>query len=372
MSKICRIAIYKPKLANNYKQKLLVNPIALYQTELKKLIDMYLYQDNVPKFAKKEITDNINLPSRLSQVCAKQASAIVRSIHEKVKLANKSHNKQKYQKEILDKFNDKQIKIDVKSVNIELDSRFIDIQQNKSSKLCDYWIKITSFPKGSFYIPLKLTKNMTKLISSGFVMQTNHIRIHSDGRIGIFFEKDKPIKNVGFVAGCDIGRNKIIAVSNGNTETTHKTGRLTKDIIEKLNNRKQTSKAHVKTRKELINQINYSVKNDIPWDLLQQLVIEDLKEIKQGNKWGKRNQFWRVGHAHKQIELIGEANGVRITRVSAAYTSQSCSLCGFIHRNNRNNEKFRCMNCKYETDADINAAVNIRNRGANSPSVLKI
>lgn len=372
MSKITRIATYRPKLANEIKLGLITNPVAGYKQELQRLVTDQLYQQDIKKFAGKEITDGIKLPARLSQVCAKQASAIVRSIHEKVKLAEKAGNKQKYQQEILDKWNNKSLNIDVNSVNIELDSRFIDIQLNKSGKISSHWIKITSFPSGSFLIPFTPTQHMQKLVTRGFVMKTNAIRVNSDGSLGIYFVKESMIKPTGNALGVDMGRNKIVSCSNGRTETTHTTGRTTKEILNRIARRRQNSVSHKRARSELKNQINYSTKHDIPYQQISVLAIEDLTTIKWGNKWGRKNQFWRVAHAQHQIELHCEENGVRITRVAAAYTSQTCSVCGHKERGNRSGERFSCLCCGAEMDADINAAINVRNRGVYSPSVKKI
>jgi putative transposase len=351
---------------------MLMQPFDIYRQELQKLVDHQLYQDKITKFANKDVTDQIQLPSRLSQVCAKQASAVVRSIQEKVKLAQKASNLQKYQQEILDKWNNKSLSIDINSVNIELDSRFIDIQPNKTSKIASHWIKITSFPRGSYFIPFTPTRHMQDLMRRGFVMKTNCLRVNSDGSLGIYFVKDVALRCNQAIMGVDMGRNKLVTCSNGNIETTHTTGRPIKDILEVIARRKQRSKSHARARTELKNQINYSIKNDIPWDQLSHLVMEDLSEIKQGNKWGRRNQFWRVGLAQQRIEHACEENGVRLTRVHAAYTSQTCSACGVKHKQSRQGERFSCLSCGYEVDAHLNGAINIRNRGAYSPSVKKI
>jgi transposase len=372
MSKTIRIATYKPKKANRHKSELISAPLAWYKVELQKLVISLLYADTVKKFANKDVTDQIQLPSRLSQVCAKQASAIVRSIQAKVKIAAKSNNRQKYQKEILSKWQAKTLHIDINTVNIELDSRFIDIQPNKTSKISTHWIKITSFPRGSFFIPFTPTRHMHLLLARGYTMKHNCIRVNSDGSLGIYFEKLNSIKVLGAIAGVDMGRNKIITLSNGSVETTHSTSRSAKEILERIARRKQNSRGHDKARTELKNQINYSIRNNIPWAQLSHLVMEDLSEIKQGNKWGRRNQFWRVGYAQQRIEHSCEENGVRLTRVHAAYTSQTCSGCGHKHKGNRSGERFRCLCCGMEMDADHNAAINIRNRGAYSPSAIKI
>jgi len=79
-NKQTRISTYRPKIANKLKQNQLTKPFELYATELQQLVDQLLYQDNIPKFFNKDVTDQIQLPARLSQVVAKHASAITRSI----------------------------------------------------------------------------------------------------------------------------------------------------------------------------------------------------------------------------------------------------------------------------------------------------
>ena len=50
----------------------------------------------------------------------------------------------------------------------------------------------------------------------------------------------------------------------------------------------------------------------------------------------------------------------RVEKVSAAYTSQTCSACGHRESGNRENQAvFRCVACGHRANADVNAAVNI-------------
>ncbi|WP_167402577.1 RNA-guided endonuclease InsQ/TnpB family protein [Micromonospora viridifaciens] len=62
--------------------------------------------------------------------------------------------------------------------------------------------------------------------------------------------------------------------------------------------------------------------------------------------------------------------GTRIVKVPAAYTSQRCSRCGHTDRNNRESQaRFRCGSCGYQANADVNAAINVRD-AAEAPSPL--
>ncbi|GAA1588306.1 transposase [Kribbella karoonensis] len=56
----------------------------------------------------------------------------------------------------------------------------------------------------------------------------------------------------------------------------------------------------------------------------------------------------------------------RVEKVNPAYTSQTCSACGHVAAENRESQAaFRCVACRHEANADVNAAINIaRNTAA--------
>jgi len=45
--------------------------------------------------------------------------------------------------------------------------------------------------------------------------------------------------------------------------------------------------------------------------------------------------------------------------VNPKHTSQRCSRCGFVHKWNRHGLGFRCGNCGFSLNADLNGARNI-------------
>ena len=70
----------------------------------------------------------------------------------------------------------------------------------------------------------------------------------------------------------------------------------------------------------------------------------------------------------KRIEQIVDyklplAGLPKIRTLPAAYTSQDCSLCGHRERKNRVSQSgFRCVQCSYETHADLNGSHNFARR----------
>ncbi len=58
------------------------------------------------------------------------------------------------------------------------------------------------------------------------------------------------------------------------------------------------------------------------------------------------------------------ADGVGMIFVNPAYTSQTCSRCGYVAKGNRESQAvFSCKHCEYTANADTNAASNILKRG---------
>lgn len=65
----------------------------------------------------------------------------------------------------------------------------------------------------------------------------------------------------------------------------------------------------------------------------------------------------------KRLQDKMNANGGRLVIVLAAYTSQTCHKCGYVTKENRDSQAvFRCVECGYESNADVNAAENILDR----------
>ncbi|MDW9478996.1 transposase [Sinorhizobium meliloti] len=66
------------------------------------------------------------------------------------------------------------------------------------------------------------------------------------------------------------------------------------------------------------------------------------------------------GVLRAQLQALKEEYGVETTEVVSAYTSQSCSCCGYVDRRNRKSQAvFACRWCGRSLHADVNAARNI-------------
>ncbi len=69
---------------------------------------------------------------------------------------------------------------------------------------------------------------------------------------------------------------------------------------------------------------------------------------------------WSYFELQKMIEYKAEREGIAVRYVNPAYTSQKCSRCGEIDKENRQTQaNFKCTKCGFELNADHNASINI-------------
>lgn len=99
--------------------------------------------------------------------------------------------------------------------------------------------------------------------------------------------------------------------------------------------------------------IEYALKNNC--GIIQ---MEDLKGItSSANKFLKN---WSYFDLQTKIEYKAEEAGIKVVYVAPKYTSQRCSKCGYIDKENRPTQAiFLCIKCGFEANADYNASQNI-------------
>ena len=80
---------------------------------------------------------------------------------------------------------------------------------------------------------------------------------------------------------------------------------------------------------------------------------------------------WAFNQLAEFIRYKAEVAGVPVVSVDPKYTSQTCSVCGYVDRANRPSQaRFKCLQCGFEANADYNAALNIEARAAMSDGLL--
>jgi putative transposase len=345
--------------------------------------------------------------SRYKQLIYKQASEIIRSQMQKAserrfrkyqKIYSYFSDKHSNSQFVKTKFSELNLKDIIKSkyfttpnlknISISLDERFFDIKEGFSF---DNFVKIilpTFNKKGTralkIHIPIKQHKHSIDLAKRGFCLK-NNIQLKQVGSKTfinlVWFKEEPPKKQNGKTIGVDLGVNKLIVSSNKQYVGTN-----LKSIYEKIRRKQKNSKAYYRALDERTNLTNFFV-NQLCLNDINKLIIEDLKGVKKNSsfkniknkKFKKKtqekindiNSKWLYPLVISKLNRICEEKSILLVKVSPAYTSQTCFKCGNIDKNSRKGEKFNCVNCGYEIDADLNAAINIQNRGVYSLSAQK-
>ncbi|AIY90581.1 RNA-guided endonuclease InsQ/TnpB family protein [Geoglobus acetivorans] len=124
----------------------------------------------------------------------------------------------------------------------------------------------------------------------------------------------------------------------------------------------------LRKRKNVINNfMNQAVSHIVKYCLSNRIgnvVIGELKDIKQNINLGRINnqnfQYIPYGLFKQKLKTKCEYYGINYIEVNEAYTSQTCSVCGDINRNNRKHRGlYVCGECGSVLNADVNGALNI-------------
>ena len=100
----------------------------------------------------------------------------------------------------------------------------------------------------------------------------------------------------------------------------------------------------------------------LPFDTF---VLEDLNirtKKSNGRKFNTLLSGWSWFQLEQFITYQALLKGKKVTYVDARYTSQKCSVCGYVYRGNRKTQSgFLCRKCGFQVHADLNASRNIKN-----------
>ena len=186
-----------------------------------------------------------------------------------------------------------------------------------------------------------------------------------------------PVEPTDFL-GIDLGVTNIASDSDGKTHSgsTVKGIRYRHRRLRQKLQKKQTRSAKRKLKaisgKEhrFATWVNHNISKQIVAKAKRSgrgIAIEDLKGIRERVKARRKQRVilhsWAFSQLRQFIEYKAALAGVLLAVVDAAYSSRTCAACGHCEKRNRQQERFRCVSCGHEAHADINAAVNLWERG---------
>lgn len=272
------------------------------------------------------------LTARLIQCAGKQALEVV-----------KSQRKKSRRQQRMPRF---------RVLTANLDSRFWRIEGEANSF---EWVKLQS--GFTFYLPFKKTKMWNKWVGRGFVLSKSIRLSLKRGRLMIefLFEKETPEPKIeGAVEGLDLGYVNLGVCSDGQVA-----GEQISECIKGFAKRQKHTHRQIKQRA-------FAELKRLDLSGIRILAIENLKKVKSKTRGmfprlhNRRLAHWLYAEVAKWLERSCEEAGVQLVRVSPWKTSQFCRFCGNWDRRNRRGDRFRCVHCGHEEQADANASHNLK------------
>ena len=196
------------------------------------------------------------------------------------------------------------------------------------------------------------------------------------------------------ILGVDRGITSTLALSNGkcwsypdDTKAKVKIEKHGKRISAlRKENRKGTRrwKNECSTKYKILRKKNNHEKNALKQFIVKEItpnydtiVIEDLKvtnmmarahEVGVRSKSGLNRKLSdaRFGFVEQTFTIACENRGNLLLTLPAYDSSNTCSACNHVdpkNRNKYNKKEFKCIHCGHENDADVNAGINMEQRG---------
>ena len=254
-------------------------------------------------------------------------------------------------------------------------------------------MSLSGFSKKSFDIPVKYAKNYHGSMI-GYRKSSNdyeYVITFDECRkqVSIIYVKEgeRHIPEAhGDIIGIDVNsKHNLLSLSNGETYdfdrklledfcelSLYIDGLKSKDKDYKTGKRKQRKLVSLKNKiTKFEENLIASVCKHLSEEGYHHIVMENLDTsfgkcfVKDDNdvNYNRRVSFLGLSSIKDKFEHIGSKYDVAVSLVHSAYTSKQCHICGCIDDNNRKcQEVFKCVECGYEANADINAAENIKNR----------
>ena len=251
--------------------------------------------------------------------------------------------------------------------------------EKRDTKDANYWLQIPgSGYEKAFWIGLR-----GRDLPKDYKLKDSTIR----EKEGIYFvyltiEQKRIIKRAEAdkIIAIDLGVNHPIAsviLDNGRVKDNFFYGKEIKNQIYRRNKRYAQLQSsgiekpvdRIRKYKNRIKEFVHRYTNNIIEKAKQtnsSVVIGNLRGIrniwikgKTGKKTRRKANRIPYGRIMSQLWYKGTLANIPVVFVNEAYTSQRCSLRGSVNRLSREREVFKCRECGYQNQADLNGAINI-------------
>ena len=217
---------------------------------------------------------------------------------------------------------------------------------------------------------------------------------HSCGHWNISVQTEREVSDVihpsTSAIGVDMGIAQFATLSNGHVfaavnsfkQKQKRLARYQRTLSRKVkfsqNWKKQKSKIGklhqtiANIRKDYLHKTTTIISQNHAMIVIEDLQVKNMSKSASGNlnkpghhvkaKSGLNRSILDQGwfEFRRQIEYKQVWRGGDVLAVPPQYTSQRCSCCGTVSKENRQSQaKFACIACGYQANADVNAAMNI-------------
>jgi len=270
------------------------------------------------------------------------------------------------------------------NISLHLDGKVVDISKKKENKAVefDYWIKIATLEKGKpIHIPLKVNTYAEEL-EGEFL---NYCQVVEDDDGNIEFRVVKELKKKEYIPltdeiAIDLGLNPLFAINKGDLfgrnffdvlkafdeKITKRMASLQKRNIKPRDDKKYRQYVD-KLRDYLKNEINRLLNRLIKIYRPKKIVVEmiDFRSPDLSKRLNRLVQNFGKKYIKQKLQRLQELYGIEIVEINPAYTSQECSSCGYVDKQNRKNtQEFECKICGNKINAQVNGAKSILKRSS--------
>lgn len=263
---------------------------------------------------------------------------------------------------------------------LKLDEKVAVLEVSKKASHFDYFLKLSTLHKGKpIYLPLKRNPYLDERLKKGERLPFVQVRItNKTCTISAIVGYDKaPLRPSTESIGLDFGMVSMFTTSDGERHGLSSFTKLKiwdKELLELSQNlQKQSIKFSTNERYvQLQKRIKSYFKNEIC------RILNKLANKNVGVFAVEHLDFRAAGMSKQMNRLIGrtyrsvvkskltrfeEQYGIQIIAVNPAYTSQECSRCHYVSKENRKTQKdFVCQHCHFSCNADVNAGRVINQR----------
>lgn len=270
----------------------------------------------------------------------------------------------------------------LKKCNMALDNKVARVRaKEEGAKKFDYWIELSTLSVRKT-IQLPLISNRYFEEKQGINKKFCQINLSQEKQINICLVKELEKKEYvpeNPKIALDFGLQNLFSTDKGDLyghnffEILKKYDAYIGSLAQNRQRQKLATKSHVYNslvsnvrdflKNEICRVINHAIEKHKP----KEIVVEKLQFTSPRLSRRLNRILSNMGRKiiKQKLDSISEELDIIITHIPAAYTSQSCHICGYVDKNNRLSQaSFFCRYCHNKIHADVNAARNILSRSS--------